>query len=299
MIDKTDIIYTFKTSYHISYNQDYFCCAGSNVDLYDSKDGKLVSTFKDIKHSCYSKFTSDQRLIVKTTTGRYYFYDLESMTLDKIIPPPKNTRGTSNNFQITSDNKYIIDFSYVFPTYSLMIIEIETGTYTFFDLGYARGGDVFQTETESKYYVTAICTKTIDAPEPSVHDFYELSYISGEFELQKLFTQKYNKVSKIDYVSGKFAISNYSGNIRIFGIQKHRQKHLEYTKEGVLYDLKLSKNGQFLALAESRSIHVYDISKKKCIKAYEVDYGCFVDFIDNDTKLLIGTWKKGYCISLR
>lgn len=296
--NKNDIIYTFKKSYHISYNKDYFCCVGSNVCLYDLKDGKLVSEFKNIKHPSGSVFTSNQKLVVKTTTGSYYIYDLDTMTLNKKIPPPKGVKGSITDFQITSDNKYIIDFSYVFPTRELMLIEIETGAYTFFNLGYCRLGYVFLTETESKFYVIASCAETIDAPDVSIKDIYELSYNSGEFKLQKLFTDNEANVLIADYVSNKFAISDRSNKIRLFDINKKHQEVLEYNRDGVLYDLKLSKSGKLAALAESRNVYIYDIIKKECIKSYEVDYGCFVDFFDNDTKLLIGTWEKGYCVSI-
>ena len=81
--------------------------------------------------------------------------------------------------------KYIIDFSYIFPTYELMIIDIETGTYTFFELGYARKGFIFSTETDSKYYVLTCCSETIDAPDVSVQEYYELTYTSDKFKLKK------------------------------------------------------------------------------------------------------------------
>lgn len=298
MIEKKDIVYTFDKSYHISNNQEYFCCVGASVNLYSSKNGKLAYKFKDIKHPNYSRFTSNRNLVVKTTAGSYHIYDLDLMALTKIISPPKNVLGSTTSFQITSDNKYIIDFSYVFPTCELMIIEIETGAYTFFNLGYSRKGFVFPTETDSKYFVIANCAKTFEAPDISTQEFYELSYSSNEFKLQKLFIDSYTKVSVADYRSNKFAIADYSNKIKLFDIKKNYHDVLEFKKDGILYDLKFSKNGQFIALAESQNVYIYDITKKECIKAFNVEYGCFVDFFDDDTKVLIGTWKKGYCISL-
>ena len=298
MIDKNKIVYTFKKSFHISYNQDYFCCVGSEVNLYNINNGELVATFKDIKHPSFSKFTSNQNLVVKSTTGSYHIYDLLSMELIKIIPPPKKVLGSTTDFQLTSDNKYIIDFSYVFPTNELMVIEIETGECTFFNLGYSRRGYIFSTEIDSKYYVVSVCAETIHAPDVSIREFYELIYTSDKFELKKIYLDSYSKLSTVDYCFNKFVVADYSNKIKIFNIHKNFHDEIEYSKAGVLYDLKISKNGQFLALVESRNIYVYDLNKKECIRNYEVEYGCFVDFFDNDTKLLIGTWKKWYCIAL-
>ncbi|MBQ9745421.1 MAG: hypothetical protein IJW21_01190 [Clostridia bacterium] len=297
MIDKTEILYTFKKSFHISYNKDYFCCVGSNVNLYDFNSGEFVSGFKGIKQPNYSRFTSNKNLIVKTTDGNYHIYDLVSNELVKIIPPPKKVLSSITSFQVTPDDKYIIDFSYIFPTYKLVIGEIETGEYKFLDIGYARIGFIFKAETDFKYYVVTNCAEAIDAPDVSFQEFYELTYTAGSYNLKKLFSNHNSRTEITDYSSNKFAVSDHSNNIKIFDTQGNLQDELEYNKNGVLYDLKLSANGRYIALAESKNVYVYDLMNKECVKSYEVEYGCFVDFID-DTKLLIGTWKNGYCVSL-
>lgn len=297
MINPTNNIFTFDKSYHISHNQDYFCCVGTNVVLYNLKTGEFVSKFKRIKQPNYSKFTSNRTLIVKTTTGIYHIYDLDLMVPVKTIPPPPNVMSSNTNFQVTADNKYIIDFLYEFPTYKLMIVEIETGIHSFFDLGYARNGFVFSTEIESKYYVIANCAETIGASDVSVVDFYELSYRSGKFSLQKIFENKHNKLSVVDYNSNKFVVADYSNKISLFDVQNNFLNDFEYSKDGILYDLKISPNGQLVALIESKNVYIYDVLKKECINSLKIEYGCFVDFLD-DTKILIGTWKKGFCISL-
>lgn len=298
MIDKSEIVYKFRKSYHISYNQDYFCCVGATVNLYDIKSGDLVTTFKGMRHLHSSKFISDRKLVVKTNEGFYYIFDLATNELVKVISPPKNVKTSTTDFEVTSDGKYIIDFSYIFPTKKLMVAEIETGEYTFFDLGFSRSAAVFSTENEFKYYIVSACAEELNAPDVNIRDFYELTYKSDKFELKKLFSDSDSRMSNKDYSAGVFAVADYSDKIKIFDIQKAFNNTVEYEKSGVLYDLKLSKNGRLIALAEAQNIYVYDISTNKCIKSFEVDYGNFVDFFDNDTKLLIGTWEKGYCVVL-
>lgn len=306
MIDKDNMINTFKKSYHIAHNKNYFCCLGSAVNLYDLKSGILVSTFKNIKQPGCAKFTSDGNLIVKNTKGKYYIYDLTSMTLTKVIPQPKKVLSSTTDFQVTPDDKYIIDFSYVFPKYELMVIEIETGAYTFFNLENCRGGSVFKTENESKYYIIAHCAETLHSSDVSMLCFYELSYSLSKFQLEKLFVEKNRRISCADYALNKFVMADYGKKIFVLDIQNKTKEIFEREQDedgdlynhGVLYNLKLSQDGRFIALAESNYISIYDSTKGKRIKTYEVDYGCFVDFFDNDTKLLIGTWQKGFCISL-
>ena len=299
MIDKTNVLYKFEKSYHISYNPDYFSCVGSSVNLYRFHNGEFVTKLKGIRQPNASQFTSDQRLVVKTTTGRYHIYNLRSMELMKrLLPPPKKVRGSTTNFFITADNKYIIDSSYVYPTCELMAMEIETGEYTLFPLGYARRIFVFPTEDEAKYYVVALCAETVDAPDVRVRDFYEFTYISGQFKLQKLFSDDQSKIAKADYRANKFAFADYGNKIKIFDVQKAFQDELEHKGTGALYDLKLSKSGRWLALAMSQNVFVYDLRSKECIRNYPVAYGCFVDFLCDDTKLLIGTWENGYFVSL-
>lgn len=297
MFDKNEILYTFGKSYHISHNQDFFCCVGSSVHLYDFNNGKSVYNFKNIKNPSCSEFMPDKNLIVKTTTGHYYVYDLVSMNLIKKILLSKGMYASTADFKTTSDNKYIIDFSYIFPISKLMITYIETKEHILFDIGNSRGGCILKTESNSKYYVVTKCAEMVDSPDISTNVFYELTYKSGQFKLKELFSEK-GRFSLTDYCSNRFACADYSNKITIFDIEKNIKDKFEYNSNDVLYDLKLSKSGNLIALAESQNIYIYDLKSKKNIKTYDVDYGCFVGFLDNDTKLLVGTWEKGYCVSL-
>lgn len=297
MNDNCKILYTFEKSYHISHNQDFVCCVGSCVNLYDIGSGELIYKFKDIKYPSCSKFTSNKTLIVKTAGGSYYIYDLVSMSFVKKILPPKNALGSTSEFQITADNKYIIDFSYSFPTKELVVIDIETGKYNYFNLGYCRKGFVFSTAKSSEYYVIANCAETNDAPDTGFQEYYELIYKSGKFKLQKLFNDSRGKLAIADFISNKFAIADYSNRISFFDAKKIFVDELKYEKNGILYDLKLSKDGRYIALAESQKVYIYNLDDKKCVKTYEVKNGCFVDFLD-DTRLLVGTWNKGYCLEI-
>ena len=294
MIENKDIIYKFRKSYSISYNKDYFCCVGGSVNLYDINTGEHKVRFNDFKQPCYSQFTSDNRLFVKAQGG-YYVYDLCFNKLEKRIPRPRGVKWGSYKFCLTPDNKYIIDFAEVFPNNKLLIIEIETGNYSIHDLYGARASEILYSKSEAKYYIAAVTGD--DSYKRFFSAYYCFDYPFDKPEIKELpFCLGYYAV--IDYQYGKFAIAKYNGEIIIYDIYKNAEENIRYDNDGVLYSIKWSKNGRYLAIAESTSILIIDMATKSTVKTYDVDYGCFADFYDNDTKLLIGTWEKGYCIDI-
>jgi uncharacterized protein with WD repeat len=298
MIDNKDIVFKFKKSYTISHNKDYFCCVGGSVNLYDVKNGELKVNFNDMKQPNFSDFTCDNRLIIKTAKGYYYIYDITSKTLINKLRPPKGVLGSTTNFAITPDNKFIIDFAYIFPICQLMIMEIETGEYMLYNLNGAKNCRVLFNESESKYYIVMTKSENVDDPATQYTDFYCFIYPFQELELQKMPVYSKMCFSQIDCNGGKFAIVGYTNVISIYDINAGAEEQLSYDKDGVLYHLKWSKNGRYIILAESRTIHIINVETKIRIKSYDVDYGCFAEFYDSDTKLLIGTWKEGYCINI-
>ena len=299
MIDKEDIIYKFKKSYDIAHCRDYFCCVGGSANIYDVKSGELKTSFTDIKQPNFSVFTSDNRLIVKTTRGYYFIYDLISQTLINKLRPPKGVLGSNTKFALTPDNKFIIDSANIFPVSQLMIMEIETGKYTLYDLNGVKTCNVLHNESKSIFYIVTSRNETVNDPATHYVDFYSFAYPYHEVDLQNMPVPKYKYISNIDYRFDKFALIGYKDVISIYDVKKKAEEQFNYKKDGVLYHLKWSKNGKYIVLAESRKIHVYNVETKTCIKTYDVNYGCFAEFYDNDTKLLIGTWEKGYCIDIK
>lgn len=292
-----NILFTFDKSYHIAYDQEYFCCSGSSAVLYNRENGDLVAKLNGVKQPSCSVFTSDRRLVIKTTKGHYHVFDLDSKQQIKKIPPPKDVLGSVTEFRLTSDNRYIIDFACLFPTVKLMAVEIDTGSYTFFDIGFARTGCILSTEDENRYFVVTDCADTEDADDVSRRDFFELLYSNGSYTLKKAFTGECGYLTHVDYGCGRFVSAIKDKKIAMFDGTGTVWGNLDFSSAGVLYDMKLSQSGRLVAIVHSEDVCVYDLDSKCCVDRFVVDYGCFASFID-DTKLLIGTWKKGYCVSL-
>lgn len=298
-MNKDNIIFKFKKSYHIANNATYFCCVGNSAVLYDAKSGAMNAEFKDMKHPSFSAFTSDDRLIVKTTSGEYYIYDLVDKTLIKKLKQPEGVKGSTTNFLVTADNKYILDSAHIFPQSKLMVMEIETGEYTLYDLNGARTSKILQSENNGKYYVASNSGMLEDEKGRLHTEIYSFVYSHEDIDLQKISVPAWKDFSKIDYNLGKLAMDSCDNIICIYDMNTKRENRLHFEKEGVLYDLKWSKNGKYIALAQTHKISVFDVEAKKCIKSYDVDYGCFAEFCNNDTELLIGTWERGCCITLQ
>ena len=128
---------------------------------------------------------------------------------------------------------------------------------------------------------------------------YSLPYPFNEVAPQLLEVPDFGCISYLDYCDGKFAFERrVEGEIVIYDIEKNATEQFIFKQRGYTCCLKWSKSGKYIALSQSEQIQIFNAEEKRCIKCYDVEYGCFADFYDNDTKLLIGTWKKGYLVDL-
>jgi len=292
----------FKISYHISYNDKYFCCCGKSVNIYDRSTRKLVAYFKGMNGPVFSKFISDSRLIVRNENS-YLILDIDTKEIVKKLKLPRGSRGANTDFLITPDNKTIVAFAGFFPYYQLMMMDIETGQYSLYDLDETRTGDLFYDDTKSEYYISAFKNRMVNGSDNPKTEFYSLKYPFDTVTLHKLPINKYHNTSKIDYNCGKFAIAKYNKKIRseeicIYDMELGTEKRFCCDIDGVLYDLKLSQSCKYIAVVEAFLVRIFELETNTCIKSFDTNYACFAEFIDDDTKLLIGTWEKGYCVDL-
>ncbi|MBO4790880.1 MAG: hypothetical protein J5592_01230 [Clostridia bacterium] len=296
MIEKK-IKHIFEKSYSISWNNKYFCCVGGErVNLYDTVSIANILRLNGFKQACYSQFTSDNKLIIKAKGG-YYIYNMDTGLLVKRIQCPRVIKCGSSEFTLTHNNKFIIDFAEMFPNDKLLVIDVKSEKTALYAFGAGRVPSLFYDDIDSKYYIVA------RSGDDSSKQLYSLYYsFDSDFELDTITIQQLPYVqgdySQISYNHGKFAYATYDGDIIIFDTVNNKKDVIKYGKDGVLYHMKLSQNGKLIALAESRRILVLDVTKKRILETFDVNYGCYVDFYDNDTKLLIGTWEKGFCVSI-
>jgi uncharacterized protein with WD repeat len=175
-VDKNDIVFKFKKSYNIAYNEKYICCLGECVNLYDSISGEHLKSIKEIQNPNFSKFTSDNKLVSKTTKGEYFIYDLESEVIVEKVSPHDGVLGSITDFVITPDNKFIIDFAHISMEHKLMFIEIETGEKILYNLQDARTCKLFHNDSKTEFYIAI--TRAPNSIKSSLCqlDFYLLKY---------------------------------------------------------------------------------------------------------------------------
>ena len=299
-MEKERILHQFGISYDISHNEKYISCVGRSVNLYDVHTGVRKASFRDMRHPNYSAFTGDNRLVVKFATGYYAIYDLASMELIQKIKPPKGVHGADSNFMITPDDRYIISFVEIFPYSQLALIEIETGIYQVFDLNGAATCMIFSGKSFGEYYVAGYWRSKDGGtcPRGSTR-VLSFCYPFEKLELhQVLQTDSCASVSKFSFVPKRFAFAGDSDTVYICDGDLDGAIRMRYDRDGVLYHLELSENGEYLALATSFKVYIYHVATQKCVKTFDVDDACYASFYDNDTKLFIGTWNEGYLIDL-
>ncbi|MBR6410102.1 MAG: hypothetical protein IKS35_01805 [Clostridia bacterium] len=294
-ISSSNCIFSFKPSYTISYSNKHFCCVGNSVYLYDAKTGKLFSSISELKYPNWSKFTSDNRLIIKNARGYYYVYDIGKKALIKIISPPKGIHGSTTEFFLTPDNKSIIDFACFFPYHQLMIVDINSGIKHLYPIGDASLCRVLFNDYTSEIFILVFSRSKNDAVAGCI-DCYSIKYPFSNIEFTKE-TIMCGDFSHICFSCGTFYISDFKNQINAVNFNNKENILIRYKSNGPVMHLKCSKSGKYLAVVESNVISVIDVDSNTCFQSIDVEYGCFADFYDNDSKLLIGTWKKGYCVN--
>ena len=301
MIEKKDIVFRFGISHKISYNEKYFCCVKtSSCSIYDITTGDKVKNLTGIRYLSYTKFLSDDKLLVKNTIGNYHIYDLISGEMIWKFNTLNKRDPQDSCFQVTPDEKYIIDFVYFFPHNKLFILEINSGKYELYDLGNSTTCRIFYDPEQSKYYIAANSLK--NQSKFPYTTFFSFSYPIDKIEVKKMPIQDVKSFGNMDYLKNRFTFNHYKRQtdcqIVIYDMKKNISEEFDLKKKGYCTGIKWSKNGKYIVLTQSEVIQIYDAQKKICIKEFDIEYGSFADFYDNDTKLLIGTWKKGYCINI-
>lgn len=300
---KEDIVFKLKKSYHISHNAKYICCLGKNVNIYDATSGEATGSIKSIKYLSFSRFLSEEKLIVKTGEGIYYICDLENKEIVKKIHSPRNAHPTTSEFAITPDKKYIVDFVEVSGKAKLMFVQIETGEKVLYDFADARRCRLFYDDSKKMFYIAAF--KVTDFKE-GFWDFYTMECSPPTFTLEKIEIGKIGEPYDINLNTGdvvslkniiKSSILYSTCEIIIYNMYTKKKESFVCENCGVTHELKFSSDGKYLVLVQSERVSVFDVSKKELIKSFELDYACFADFTD-DGKLFVGTWEKGYLLNV-
>ena len=145
------------------------------------------------------------------------------------------------------------------------------------------------------YIITFSCPKSNEITGPI--DCYPIQYPFRTIKLRKE-SIIYRDLSHICFSCGNFYISGCNDKISVVNAHTKKDSFVRYEKNGPVTYLNCSKSGEYIVVVESNVINVIAVGSNNCFQSFEVEHGCFADFYDHDSKLLIGTWERGYCVDL-
>ena len=290
---KENIIHKYGVLYRAMIKDDYTYVMGKDVKVYRSKTGDLIASLKDLRHpGCLSPI-GDHSLLVKNTSGLYCLYDTQSFTLQHKFRKPPSRDPQDSDFVFSRDGENIIDIFNNFPRQYLMQIHIKTGVYQIKELHGIVCPRLFFDEKNKHYVMVSSTIKDSLYEQHLVISIF--SGFDGEInEIARIYSP-YNH--SIDYKRGVLVYTE-SERICMYDTMTKKTSFFTFSVKGLVSCVRLSQNDKYIVLTQKNRVQVYEVHTGLCLKKYDIEYGCFADFCDNDTKLFIGTWEKGYLISL-
>ena len=297
MISKDDIIFKFRKSYEMTYNDKYFCTVGGQTCIYDIESGKLLHSITGIKYASHIRFLDSDRLLIKNTIGEYRLFDVSKGAELLWKLPTLNRKDTQDsNFILSPDNKYMLDFILDFPFTKMAIIDIQTGKSEYIDFGNGKSSFAFYNESNQLFYII-VNHASQDGESPKVK-LYTLKYPFDNNGPKYVKTICNHFIRAVDLKDQAVIYDHYksphyqkldTGEDRIILEEYGHSRHLSLSKDGKLAGMVISKEDA------TKEAVIYDLEQDKVIKKYEVEYGCYIDFY-KENQILLGSWKNGYLL---
>ena len=267
----------------IIQGKEYFCSVGSGIHLYRKKDQKKLGSLRGMRYVSSAKFAEDKQLVVKTTQGFYYRWNIEDQSCTAVY---KNKRidsvGQDTLFSIDVENNVIYDLVHDrnFQYYSLRL-DMRTGEFILHSLPYQ--GSVFRwTAFEDSFMF-------IQNRHPSAYEPELLLQNDQSFDTESLASKPSDRIAFFcaDYIIFR---SN-----EIFWIKSKQRMQLnvpdsaETLKHAVFINQK-----NWLVLAYTNCVYLLDIEKNEVMFSYPEKNITAAQIMGN--RLYIGTLQKLLCI---
>lgn len=294
-IELNDILFSFDKSYYISYNSKYICCLGKKINVYDARTGQHINCFDDVDNPYFSHFIDENTLVVKSSSGEYFLYDLSAKCLCNTIYACTNEFGSILDFCISIDGKYIVDAVDYKSINELITTDTETGEFSKTEIGSGVISKIFDSGDSTNYYL--VVNNNVYVNEKNINEVSLLSVNIINQRISRLPFSIHNfRLANCDYCNGKCCMIGNGNEIVLYDIVNNSSVSFTYEHDAAVYSVFWSEDGRYIIITESDSVKVLDVSSHEIVKRYDVDYGCFAKMIDNNRKMLIGTWNNGYCI---
>ncbi len=314
------IKYKFTASHEIkkSPNGKYFATIGGTVALWDTSTGKKITSFGQIKNPSHINFSHSSKLLaVKNTSGKVALYDIKEIKHLKSYVP---TKSEGCELFFTPDDRYIVSADWDGNIYT---IEIESGKIKIL----RSDTDVYKTE---KFL---LFERKVLQKERMMYRILHFDGVSNEFTFYtryKRLVWKYPFSENEPFLpDGKYvyediafsrankcyAITRYNKENKMFIVDEYLNQTLkEITVKNnngwnaSIEKVAFSPDGKLLALladndecVKNNSIYIVylmEYPSLNILDEYKIPFGCFVEFTQDGTQLLVGSWSKGYCIDL-
>ena len=293
-----EILFKFGKAHEIVCSDTLICAIDGNVRLYDKQTGELIVTLSDLKYPSHAAFTKDNRLIVKNTFGKYCIYNLSNFTLEKKISIKNYGYAQDSEFLMVENDRYILGTVYRFPDELLLIYDIYTDETILIDWPDVRVPRFIRNKQGKIYALVGFPKKF--PPYESIVMLYDLSSVVTTKTIPEpiLIADGEYKAGYCD-IKDNMIIMDFDRQIMIYDLLTNSGEIFTYLSkcEGVKC-LEISEDGKYFAVAQSSEVFIFSVENKKIVERLETDMCYSLKFIDNDTKLLIGSWKRSYCINI-
>ena len=285
-----EILQTFKTaSYHMKKNDHFIVIVSQNrLTIYSSENGAQINKI-EMKNPLNTCFINDDLLLVKMISGDYKICNIKTGEIQTVL----FKQGKVSEFiePIFIEGGYFCDYQYRSPTQQLFIFNPTVKDSKRHYLNYSGGGNIKflcidkikncivigdqkdQTSTISFLPVTSF--GDVDVINLDIFTWYTY-YNQGE----KSYLLVMNKSANLD----RYDISQ----------KTYVKDFIQLGQEVAFYKIAISSNNKFILFISIDSTHLYSLETGIKICGFYCKYNHFASFCDNDTALLMGTWKKGY-----
>lgn len=299
------IVKTFKTSFNLvmSSEAEFVCrTIGSKTFLYENQDWDHPILLTKPTNPGVVKFSRDNTLvIIKNTSGNIYIYETENFNLIKRIVSNKSYKMIEHGgCAFVEERKIVLCIGIVRSSEQILAFDLESANWypiTVFDENYQISYTSYSEKEKAHLFEISRINKITDYREHQLLKVHENDF---SIEIINLPPDVYwDELVFNDHLNAY--ISLYKREIHILSADLKeivKKENLSVPNNGVsiVFNMSLSKNGKFIAIAYSNCIVILDSEHLGTIRIEHIPYACFVQFGNDDGFLLVGTWNSGYIL---
>lgn len=276
-------------AYHMEADERYIGIAGRKVIIYDRRKNKTISLV-GFFHPGYVFPLNNDTVFVKAMESDYKLYRIATDEYQIILPRNHKLQSSEICPIITPDQKYFIDIDYLYssPQKKIMVGEL-TEPYRVTYLDFNREGQIGAlryNKIKSEFVIAEnvpedVCLHTYSYPGFEKQETY---HIKAKTMVQGVAWDEKGEYQIMYGEPGGIVLANENEVVRVF----------KY--EGSMHWITISPSNKYFGAVFRGKTIIFDMISGEAVKEYDLEYNHSVNFCDDDTGLLLGTWEKGLYI---